>query len=354
MKTIMVFDVPASMGGALTILNSFYDFAKKCRDINWIFVVSISSLSEQENIRVLCFEWVKKNWIRRLAFDCFYAPKIVKEYKPDTIVSLQNTCIHGAGIRQVLYLHQPVPFSNINYKLSESPVLWTYKNVISKIIYRSVKKSDAVVVQTKWMKNAVAEKTGVGKEKIHIIPPDYKLVSNATYTDSSSSRVLFFYPVAPNSYKNHKVIIDAVRFLLSNGVSGFKVLFTCDPIESVDGRNISDLKQIECIGRKTIESVYSIMAESTLIFPSKLETFGLPLLEAACVKSRIIAGNMPFSHEILDGYPNVTFFNVDDAQELANIMQQIISGKIPYIKEINTWKYLNNKNLGWHEMEQLL
>ena len=43
------------------------------------------------------------------------------------------------------------------------------------------------------------------------------------------------------------------------------------------------------------------------LFPSYIETFGLPLLEAKELNGIVLASDRPFSHEILDGYDKAIF-----------------------------------------------
>lgn len=354
MKTIMVFDVPASMGGALTILNSFYDFAKKCRDINWIFVVSISSLSEQENIRVLCFEWIKKSWLHRLFFDVFISPRLVAQYNPDSILSLQNICIHAPSINQVLYVHQPIPFTDTRFHLSDGIKLWTYQHIISKRIIHSIKKANHTIVQTKWMRSSVINKTRVSEEKVLVIPPEYKISTKCFFVDNNESRKTFFYPVAPNAYKNHKIIVEAARLLIEDGITDFSVVFTYDRTISLDGVRIDDVPQIVFSGRMPLNGVYEMMSRSTLVFPSKLETFGLPMLEASCIKARILACDKPFAHDILDGYPNVDFFDVDNPKQLYELMKITIENKRIYSLPDSNWYSYSNTSSGWGSVIKLL
>ena len=107
---IMVFDVPAEYGGALTILEQYYDKAVGDTNNQWVFIVSTPNLQERGNIRVLRYPWIKKSWFHRLYFDNFIARKIVEEYQPDEVLSLQNVIIKKLKVKQTLYLHQPLPF----------------------------------------------------------------------------------------------------------------------------------------------------------------------------------------------------------------------------------------------------
>lgn len=66
---IMVFDVPAESGGALTILKQYYQEALKDKENEWIFVVSTPQLKASENAKVLNYAWIKKSLFNRLYFD---------------------------------------------------------------------------------------------------------------------------------------------------------------------------------------------------------------------------------------------------------------------------------------------
>ena len=80
---ILVYDVAASSGGALTVLNSFYEEFCKDTKNEYIFVLSVCKLKEQTHIKVLNFPWIKKSPLHRMYFDQVLAHKLVKKYHPD-------------------------------------------------------------------------------------------------------------------------------------------------------------------------------------------------------------------------------------------------------------------------------
>lgn len=319
---VMVFAVPAVKGGALSILNDFYNKYKDDKSNNYVFVVSEPELHETNNIKVLRYPWIKKSWLHRLYFDYFIAPKLVEMYKADEILSLQNIIIPRVKIRQILYVHNCLPFISSRFKLSEHPLLWVYQNIIGKKIIKSIQKADQVLVQTKWMKEACVCKAEVATEKIAIVPPVINIAVNRFFEPTEEHLRTFFYPANAFIYKNHKLIVDAALLLKARGVCDYKIIFT---IGGNENKHISDLykqvKQnnlpIEFIGNITQQQVFDYYSRSILIFPSYIETFGLPLLEAKLHQTPILASDMPFSHEILDGYDKVNFFRIDDARLLA-------------------------------------
>lgn len=310
---IMVFDVPAESGGALTILNQYYDVAVKDKENNWIFVVSTPQLKDNENVKVLNYPWIKKSWFHRLYFDKLVAHKLVEKYNVDEILSLQNVVVFKIKIKQTLYLHQSLPFVEKKYGLIENPKFWVYQNIISNMIFKSIRKANKIIVQTKWMMNATIQKTGVNKNKFILKQPELNIKVKKFYKHNDGMR-LFFYPASGLSYKNHEVIVNACKLLKSKGINNYEVIFTLNGDENKEVGKLHELVESEnlpvsFIGLLSINDVYEYYSKSILIFPSYIETVGLPMLEAKIHKTPIIASDCAFSHEILDDYDRVDFFN---------------------------------------------
>lgn len=326
---IMVFDVPAESGGALTILNQYYDAAIKDKENEWIFVVSTPELKETDNVKVLNYPWIKKSWFHRLYFDNLVANKTVEKHKVDEILSLQNVIIPKVKVKQTLYLHQPLPFVEKRYGLTEDFKFWLYQNVISKMIFKSIREADKVIVQTKWIRDAAIKKANVKKEKFILKQPELNVSVKKLYAPDENTENLFFYPASGLIYKNHEVIVNACKLLKDKGISKFKVVFT---LKGDENKHIKRLKQIvidenlpiDFIGSVGIETVYEYYSKSILIFPSYIETFGLPMLEAKMHESPILASDCAFSHEILDGYDKVLYFDPFTTNSLVDIMEKLI------------------------------
>lgn len=326
-KRIVVYDVAASASGALSVLNDLYAEVRNYNDksIRWTFVISTPRLKETENIKVIRAPWVKKNWLCRLFFDYFVAPKITKDEKADKILSLQNTIVPNTHIPQVLYLHQPLPFVEYRFTLLESPLFWTYQNIIAKFIYSSVKKAEKVIVQTHWMKDACVEKTQVSPDKITVIPPVINIVPQKLFSYENMDIPTFIYPATPLIYKNHKVIIEACKQLVKEGVTNFRVIFTMTGTENKLARKLKKETDkynlpIEFVGVLKREELFEWYSKAILLFPSYIETFGMPLLEARVHGTEIVSLEKPFSQEILRNYSDAYYF--DDFKQLKYVLLQ--------------------------------
>lgn len=350
---IMVFDVPAESGGAMSILIDFYnDIVKKNNDeIEWIFVLSTPELKSVKNIKVINYPWVKKTWFHRLFFDYLVSPFLVNKYKINRIFSLQNTIIPLTQVDQIMYLHQSLPFSNYRYSLTENKTFWIYQNVISKLISKSIVKAKKVIVQTKWMKDAIKGENNIHEKKIIVIPPKVDLDNNNLFIAEDSSFRRFFYPASSISYKNHDVILKAVAELVKKDIFNFEVLLTIDKNDNDYTRDLysrvdSEELPIKFIGHINRNEVFNLYTKSILLFPSYIESFGMPLLECKNINGVIIASNMLFSKEILKNYKNSYFFDPFDFHELSkHMMDMVFSGKQMYKLDTNKIEKEASNNL---------
>ena len=68
-------------------------------------------------------------------------------------------------------------------------------------------------------------------------------------------------------------------------------------------------------------------SETILDFPSLLETYGLPLLEAALHNTPILSANLNYAREVLDTYEKVIYFDPFNPKEFSNLLINIIDQK---------------------------
>lgn len=331
-KNILVYDVAASSSGALSVLNDFYNEVKKLDDksIQWIFVISTPHLEDTENIKVIRLPWVKKSWIHRLICDYFTAPRLIKNKSLDKVFSLQNVLVPSTNIPQTLYLHQSLPFADYKFKITEHLLFWIYQNIISKFIFLSIKKAEKIIVQTHWIKQACIEKIGVKEDKIIVIPPTINIVPKKFFSYENMSIPSFVYPATPLIYKNHQIIIDACKQLTEEGISNFQVIFTLTGNENELSKKLLQETEkynlpIKYIGSIPREELFEWYTKAILIFPSYIETFGLPLLEAKMHRAPVIIADTKFGREIFEDYPkaSICVFS-EELKEFCEILKTFI------------------------------
>lgn len=319
---IVVNDIAASRGGAMTILKQFYNYVREHDTENdWVFLLGDEYLEETPNIEIKCFPDVKKSRAKKILFDCIYGKKVVESLNPDVVVSLQNIITFGVKVPQVLYVHQSIPFQeekNFSLLKKEERSAAVIQKLIGIFIKKSVRRADKVFVQTKWMRDAVAKKCGKKREDILLSFPTFeKYEPDADKFDPKR----FFYPTSDQLYKNNEVIVKACDELNSMGITDFSVDLTL-PENTVSHKNI------RCVGYLSHSGMADEYQSATLLFPSYIETVGLPMTEARSCNTMIIASDTPFAHECLEGYPNARFFSRFDHKTLADEMKKIIEGGI--------------------------
>jgi glycosyltransferase involved in cell wall biosynthesis len=336
---ILVYDIAASETGALAILNDFYNQAVgNKKDIEWFFVISTPKLIERDNIRVLRVPWIKKSRFHRLIFDYFFANRILKKYKIDKVLSLQNIIIPNVKVNQTVYVHQAIPFSKYRLTLTRNWRGWVYQNLIGRKIIKSIKKADKVIVQTEWMKDICSQKASIDKGKFEVIKIKPPIVIGKKYIDIPKNKMIFFYPVAgTQEYKNHLIILKACEILEKNGCYNYEVIFTFKGNENKYAKflfNYAKEKKLNITftGLLQKNEVFDLYTKSVLLFPSLIETVGLPLIEAKAVGSLILAADFEYATDALEDYENAYYFNPRDSESLSKLMKKSIKNDLIVMK----------------------
>lgn len=342
---IVVNDIAASTTGAMTILKQFYNYILENDTENeWIFFLGDRYLEETGKIKIICFPEIKASRVRKVLFDCFYGRKVVETYQPDVVVSLQNIITFGVKVPQVLYVHQSLPFQTIrkfSFLKRDERSIALVQHFIGAFIKASIKKADAVFVQTKWMQEAVSRSTGIPLQNVFAAFPQFDLYE-ADMT--KFNRKCFFYPTAGSVYKNNNLIVEACNLLNADGIEDFEVRLTL-PHGSIKHRNIT------CVGHLNRTQMQEEYQSGTLVFPSYIETVGLPLLEARSCQTIILAANTPFSRECLERYPNVCYFDPFDVNVLKEQMKAVMNGHYSLKPDIELYE----SKPGWKEFyEEIL
>lgn len=334
---ILVYDVAAEDGGGLFVLNNFYKevLAYNAPDVEWIFIVSTKEIAGCGNVKVLYFPEAKASWGARLKFEYIKLPGLIKKISPDLIISLQNMPVKRCDIRQFVYLHQSLQYCPKKFSLikSEERDLAIRQKFISALIKSAMPKAEKIFVQTKWIKDATVKWLKRDSESVYIVPVCVNTEGIRIKEYRGAQSRTFFYPARAEIYKNHSLIIEACKILSDKGINDYKIVLTIRPDENAYAQSLASSAEnlpIEYIGSVDYGEIWDMYSKTILLFPSYLETCGLPLLEARRAGSVILASDMPFSHEALGGYQNACFFSADDAVSLAAQMEKALEAPSYY------------------------
>lgn len=336
MENIIVVNATAlDKSGALTILKQFIKHAGKYHNYKFLcFIAEGLKLEKSPNITFI--EMAKKNWLQRILWDSLKLKKYLRnnDINPKKVISLQNTSIN-VNIDQIIYLHQPLPFSSVKWSLfkKEQFKFFLYKHFYKFFILLFVNKNTVFVVQTNWMKEALCSKSNVDESQVYIIKPDMHL-PNIKSSDSSevktSSTHILLYPATQLFYKNHMVILEALKLLKAESQFDnikFQVTFRRDeyPLfrEKVNEYALVDnIDYLGCIPHKDL--IHKYQCSSLVVFPSYIESFGLPLVEGASLGKPVLCSDFPFSRDVLAGYSGAVFLNYQDPNAWANAIKDTL------------------------------
>ena len=191
-------------------------------------------------------------------------------------------------------------------------------------------KNNYVIVQQDWIRKEFMKAFVI--ENVIVAHPEVNLEDLKLDTDMEVEKNSFIYPSFPRVFKNFEIICKAAEILESKNIKNFKAYLTIDGSENIYSKEITEkYNKLECVKFIGLQSRENLMKyynkTETVIFPSKIETWGLPITEAKEFKKKLILADLPYAHETLGNYQNVFFFNLDSAEELATKMESVITEK---------------------------
>lgn len=352
-KIVFVNATAAIKGGALTILKQFLEGISIYFNENIYYYVFCSSEElktyERENIKII-YNIKENNWLDRVKWDWWGLKNWSKRkgIKADLIISFQNTGVfYYNSIKQLIYLHQSLSFCkgvNWNFFNKDERILWFYKNIYKKLIRLTLKSNSYIVVQTEWIKNAVMEQFNWNSKKISVIKPNIKniAVEKISKIDFNNNKFHLFYPANNAVYKNHELIINALKYIKDNKPEIYENIilhFTLDGTLNNNRnavlvnltKNLQVDEQIKHEGKMPYERVLSFYKSCNLmLFPSYVETFGLPLIEAARFGIPILAADMNYAREVIGDYEGVKFLDYKVAKLWAENIIDLYNKRIKY------------------------
>jgi glycosyltransferase involved in cell wall biosynthesis len=344
-------------GGAHTILNQFL---KEIPDDEYNYIVFIAKKINikytKNNITLIPKNF--KSFIERFLWDCFGLKKWINKTNiiPVASISLQNINFRiGYKIPNFVYFHNSIPLFKKNWNIfnSSERTFWFYKNIYPFFIRIFLNNKTEIFVQLDIIKEEFSDSFNFPKDKIHVVRP--KIISPKILDISKPkldyNKLNLFYPATPLIHKNHNVLLQSI-LLLSDEIKGkVKLYLTC---EEKDLKNIlsEETNQFDIVfmGQISYSKVFNMYIESdALVFPSYIETFGLPLIESASLGSSIIAADLPYSREVLQSYKGVTYVKYNDPKLWSEQIELLIKNK----DQIHESLKLKNKN-SWPEFFNII
>jgi glycosyltransferase involved in cell wall biosynthesis len=298
-----------------------------------IALVHRRDLFDIPGVIYLEFPDVKSSWLARLNFEYRSAKEISLRLQPKVWLSMHDITPNVFAQIRAVYCHNPAPFYSFHF--SEALLDWKFGlfMLFYSFLYRiNIHSNDFVIVQQNWIREQFSRRYRV--QNIVVAHPNVKLPIRAEDCGRKElgSPYKFFYPAFPRTFKNLEVCLEASRILQRRGFSRFEVWLTLDAsvnkYASDMVKRFSDVRSVHWLGLLPRDRVFELyQAADCLLFPSKLETWGMPITEFSTLGKPIIVSDLPYAHETVAGHKKVAFFDPDEPNDLANLMEKAATGR---------------------------
>lgn len=326
-KRLVVSAVNFCEGGPLTALRDCLATAAQSLAPEWeiIALVHDRRLFTTDGVRYIEFPDAKRSWLRRMHYEFWKFNALSRYLNPDVWFSLHDISPRVKAPRQVVYCHNPSPF----YRPRLREALWEPKFFLFTLFYRylyriNIHANDLVVVQQVWIRDAFQRMYGVSRVAV-AHPVTNQILERGKMVVPGRPGV-FLYPALPRVFKNFEVLCEAAQILHRRVGNTFEVRLTLTGEESRYAaylkRRFADSPVIRFIGLQNHEGMMQQYQEaSAVVFPSRLETWGLPISEAKSWGKPLLVADLPYAHETVGDYDCASFFDPLVPSQLADLME---------------------------------
>lgn len=289
-----------------------------------------------------------KNLTKVLADIPWYS--LEEQYKMPAIISSQNL-----DLLHVPHFNVPIFYRGkfvvtihdlIHHQFREqavttkNPIIFNIKRFgYKKIINHAIKKSEKIIVPSKFIKEEIIKNFKVDPSKVVVT---YEAAEEEYFfstrhpdleqSEREGSKLFLIYVGNAYPHKNLERLLDAIKILTSNYSLPTTHLTIVCPRDIFSQRLNLQIKEknltkfVEVKGYLAAKSLVALFAKATAyVFPSLSEGFGIPGLNAMAVGLPVVASDIPVLKEV---YGNAAlYFNPHKAQDIAAKIAKVITDK---------------------------
>ena len=328
-------------------------------DLHVTALVHSRSLCEFPGIDYIEIPWSTESWLKRLKCEYITMNGISRRLpETDMWLSLHDTTPRVKAKRQAVYCHTSFPFMKPtlqDWRMDRKIVLFS---LFTRYAYKwNVHKNRYLIVQQDWMRQGLSRMLDFPQKRIIVAPPSFQPLA---FEPAPAKQPVFLYVGTPDCHKNFETLFRAAQMLEEKmGKGAFKVIVTVNGDENRYAqwlrRNWCGTPSIDFRGLLSREELARAYGEaSCLVFPSRTETWGLPISEFLPSGKPMILADLPYAHNTASGAASTAFFPVRDAGKLASLMQEVIQGKPESFGPVPTQDIQPPYAAGWDELFGIL
>lgn len=337
-------------------------------DVKNSFIVYVLR-KDFDTFRVPNARWIKKiadiRW--HSVAEQIRMPLLYLRDKPDIVhVPYFNAPVLFWG-KLIVTIHDLTILHTDTGKASTLPY-WKYK--LRRIGYRVLlwaimKKAGHILTVSQAVKRDILSHFNISETQISVTYEgiDDTFVAGSYKSQNYKKKTPYFLYVG-NVYphKNIEILLEAFHIFQKKAASDVKLLFVgpsdyfySELSELIKSLSMNDTVEIlHNIGDPELGELYDHAV--ALLFPSRMEGFGLPALEALSRGCRVIASDIPVFREILSSH--AFFADSSNAEAFARVMSEVFYAKfnagefrkslVPFLSQYN-WKKMAQETFEVYE-----
>lgn len=349
--------------GGLMIYKQFLSHLPEYIGENHYFIFIDPDMPAPEISGVTYFPIDLRGMKKRMSFDSSRCRTILAKQgvRADKLISFQNTGVNALrDIPQLVYYHQAIPFYHIRwnpFKAAERR-MYLYKRVYPLFVKNSIGPKTHIAVQTAFIKTSFARLFHFDLDRIHVLFPDVKKIDRDAVTPFSYEEKAshFIYPATAFVHKNHQVLIEALQVLRDRYPVLSRIIRVHFTVTEQDAPGIAETVKTGGLNQMVLLEggvpfdvlLRKYMACKALLFPSRIETLGLPLVEAASLGLPILASDLEYSHDVLEGYAGARFLPTSNPEAWAEQIAELAKA------ELKRYPYEIKRDCSWPEFFRIV
>lgn len=297
-----------------------------------------------------------KIWFR-LYLEFIFIPRFVKKHDIKRLLAFGSFLLTPGKFMKLVLIHHPYLFDN--QLLSRAPLKTRIQEYLKRIVfYLTLSNTKHLVVESKYVADSLQQTWGnfLNNNTIHVIPnpvsdqigklekSELEIYTSSRFSQITAElKILFvsrFYP-----HKNHQFLVDLSKSLSLHSIK-HEILITVSEqipearpfLKSISTQNLR-IKNLGEMNQAQLQSFYK--SSHLFIFPSKSETFGIPMIEAMAYGLPLVLPKLGYA-EAIAGFAG-NYYESDDTEACCKVISDLTSEFISYRqRSVSSFDELNH------------
>lgn len=312
-------------GGRTILANCLQAFDRTMPD-DWTATAYVApgiELPPMARVRLVPITRRWNSWADRLWLELIGLAQMEAAQPIGLFLSLQGASARILAWRKAVYCHQNLPLAPLPASVAIRHRRFALQRLIYDFLYRfAIGRDDWVIVQQQWTRDAFRSRYGRRRVIVARPVPADAPIAHFRKPPAGVGTLRILCPLAAFPNKDVETAIETAHLLRQAGLD-FELTLTIDRNESGYAAELAQraatVPEILLVGLLApTELSHAYQQHHLMLYPSRVESWGLPLSEGKAHGIGIIATDHPYAREAVGDYDGADFFPAGDAEAAAN------------------------------------